>query len=186
MAAIMYDSRLASLDEALAGITIPADIRRTLVLFSVRYFSFDGKMHQGQLVAHNCLKNELRQLFAQLLAMKFPIARVVPVVAYGWSDDASMAANNSHAFNLRLITGTIRFSQHSYGWALDLNPMLNPCITGDGRSCPPGAFHDHHVPGTLYRGSDVVNLFLSYGWTWGGNWSTLRDYQHFEKPLKII
>ncbi len=183
MTTMIFDSQIASLDEALYGIHIPEDIRKTLALVGVNYISFDGRLHQGQIVVHQELVSEVRFLFTQLFSMKFPIAQVVPVCVYDWNDDQSMRANNSSGFNFRMITGTDRYSEHSYGWALDLNPMLNPCMTSDGRINPPGAFHDAHMPGTLTRESSAVKLFTSNGWTWGGNWQTLRDYQHFQKPL---
>jgi hypothetical protein len=25
-------------------------------------------------------------------------------------------------------------------------------------------------------------LFIQHGFKWGGNWRTVKDYQHFEKP----
>lgn len=28
---------------------------------------------------------------------------------------------------------------------------------------------------------ECVEVFTKYGWSWGGNWKTLKDYPHFEK-----
>ena len=49
---------------------------------------------------------------------------------FGGSDDDSMAANNSSAFNCRPVTSGGGFSEHSYGTAIDLNPVQNPYLSG--------------------------------------------------------
>jgi len=69
---------------------------------------------------------------------------------------------------------------HAYGYALDINPMQNPYIKGK-IVVPPGALYDINKPGTLISSSPVVKIFIRLGWTWGGNWKSLKDYQHFEK-----
>lgn len=34
-------------------------------------------------------------------------------------------------------------------------------------------------PGMILRGGVVVGAFRDIGWSWGGDWRTLKDYQHF-------
>lgn len=176
------DSGFASLREALEGIEVPREIRNTLVLSTVSYLSFDGLIHSGQLVIHQELESEVKAIFAELRSIEFPIEKVIPIGAYGWDDEASMADNNSSAFNYRFILGTTRLSNHSFGRALDLNPMLNPYNARDGKVHPPGATHNPAVPGTLFKGSEAVRIFTERGWIWGGNWTVPVDYQHLEKP----
>jgi hypothetical protein len=31
----------------------------------------------------------------------------------------------------------------------------------------------------IHAGDPVVRAFRSVGWRWGGNWRSLKDYQHF-------
>lgn len=177
-------SQFASLEEAIRGIEIPSEIQQTLALIAVPHLSFDGNHCQGQLVVHKDLAEEIRWLFNALFHMRFPIHSIIPVCAYEWNDTATMQANNSSAFNIRRIEGTDRYSQHSYAWALDINPVQNPCF--DHRSStiePKGARYDVSVPGTLVQDSSVVQLFRTYGWIWGGDWTSLQDYMHFEKRL---
>jgi hypothetical protein len=99
-----------------------------------------------------------------------------------------MAANNTSAFNCRDITGTVgRFSNHSWGRAVDINPLTNPYVKGDSVLPPTGrAYLDRTQshPGSILRGSLIVKEFESRGWTWGGTWTDRKDYQHFEKPAK--
>ena len=182
---MIIDSQFASLEEAIAGSEIPEEIREILALVTVKHLSFDGEIHQGQMVIHKELADEVSALFVQLLEIRFPIYSVIPVSVFGWSDEASMAANNTSAFNIRLINdGSGRYSQHSYAWCIDINPMQNPCLDfRTDTSEPQGAIYDPSVPGALVQNSRVVNLFRSYGWVWGGDWTSLHDYMHFEKRL---
>ena len=184
MSVLVIDSSFASLKEAIQNpkVPIPKQVRRTLVLVTVYYYSFDGLVHQGQLVVHRALKREIEEIFRKLLTLRFPIKKVVPISLYDWDDDASMADNNSSAFNYRLILGTDRLSNHSFGLAVDLNPLQNPYFARDGKVYPQGAVHDPSVPGTIARDGPVVSLFKARGWTWGGDWTIPVDYQHFEKP----
>ncbi len=170
-----------TLEEALSGLTFPEDIRKSLVLLDVRHFGFDEHVHHGQLVVHQAMATETSTIFEKLFEMRFPIERVVPVVEYGWDDDRSMAANNSSAFNYRLISGTDRLSNHSHGLAVDINPALNPYTQKDGLVVPPGATYDPTRSGTITKDGPVVALFSAHGWGWGGDWER-KDWQHFEKP----
>jgi hypothetical protein len=93
-----------------------------------------------------------------------------------------MLANNTSAFNYRKVTGGKYLSRHAYGFAIDINPVQNPYIKGR-IVLPPNAVYDTSKPGTLACDSLVVTTFIRLGWTWGGNWKSLKDYQHFEKVL---
>ncbi len=102
---------------------------------------------------------------------------------YRASDFRSIEADNTSAFNCRYVDGTTRWSEHAYGRAIDVNPIENPYVTGDGR-----VFHDAsvpfvdrspHRPGMAVPGGELVEAFAAAGWGWGGFWSGARDYQHF-------
>ncbi len=168
-----------TLDEALRNKDIPADIRKTLELVVVPYFSFEEREETGYLVVHKDLVNDVRKIFATLAEQHFLIEKMIPVSAYGWDDDVSMEDNNSSAFNYRTIAGTERLSNHAFGRAVDINPRLNPYVRGD-YVAPRGATYDPRKPGTVTP--EIADLFISRGWIWGGNWSDRKDWQHFEKP----
>lgn len=169
-----------NLEQALAGKEIPHHIKETLVLIDVEYWSFDECECTGQLVIHWELAAEVEAIFMEIKAARFPIEKIIPVSAYGWSDDASMEDNNSSAFNYRNIVGGENLSQHAYGRAIDINPRLNPYVKG-GVILPPNAVYSPDVPGTVISEGPVVEAFLKRGWDWGGNWERLKDWQHFEK-----
>lgn len=169
-----------TLEEALKGKPIPREITDTLELVTVPYISFAGSIEEGQLVVHTDLVKDVYAIFPRLADMGFPIEKMIPVVAYGWDDDVSMAANNTSAFNYRPIAGTVRMSQHAYGRAIDINPVQNPYVGTDGVIAPPGAVYDTAVRGTIT--AEVASLFTSRGWGWGGDWTDRKDWQHFQKP----
>jgi peptidoglycan LD-endopeptidase CwlK len=170
-----------TLAEALHGKEIPGEIRDALTLVTVPYFSFAELKGEGQLVVHKALAEDVEAIFLELFTTRFPIHHITPIVAYGWNDDVSMAANNTSAFNYRTIAGTTRLSHHATGRAIDINPVQNPYVGVDGSVAPLGATYDLSQQGTI--ANDVVAVFKSYGWEWGGDWSDRKDWQHFQKPV---
>lgn len=170
-----------TLDQALQGTEAPYAITKNLRLIDVQYFSFDGKLHQGQLIIHKNLLVDIEKIFNLIKLSKFPIAKVIPIVKYQWQDSLSMADNNSSAFNYRVMANSSKLSYHAHGVAIDFNPVQNPYIKGTNTQ-PAGATYDMEKKGTLTKQSPVYLLFKKMGWEWGGDWQTLKDYQHFEKP----
>ena len=177
---MIVDSNM-SFAEAIAGTDAPPDVIGNLCLVEVCYCSFDGKLHQGQLVVHEELRQDLSDIFTLIKNTGFKVAKAIPIVRYGWSDDLSMADNNSSAFNYRFVACTERLSLHAVGRSVDINPFLNPVFYEDGVSAPPGASYDLTAEGTLSGEGPVVQAFKSKGWRWGGNFESIRDYHHFEK-----
>jgi hypothetical protein len=168
-----------SFEEAIAGTGAPDEVRRALSLIAVRYLSFDGALHEGQIVVHESLAADIRIAFGELRARSFPIAKAIPIVHYDWDDEASMQDNNSSAFNYRPIAGTDRLSNHALGRALDINTFLNPYVRGE-IVAPKGATYDPAHPGAVTP--EIAAIFKSRGWRWGGDWTDRKDWQHFEKP----
>jgi peptidoglycan L-alanyl-D-glutamate endopeptidase CwlK len=177
---IIVDSQM-SFFEAIEGTTAPEEIVDSLSLVDVLYYSFDGKRHQGQLVVKSELEDDVYEIFALIEHLKFPVGKVIPVVAYSWDDHASMAANNSSSFNFRLIEGTTKLSMHSLGKAVDINPVQNPVIYPNG-VIPEGAKYLPQNKGTFTADNAIVREYIKRGWHWGGNFDQPKDYHHFEKP----
>ena len=166
---------------SVAGTAAPREVIEALCLISVRYVGFDGRLHEGQLVVHRELAADLEEIFALTETLKFPVAGVIPVVRYGWSDAASMAADNTSAFNYRKIAGKDRLSCHANGRAIDINPRRNPVVYPDGQITPAGALYRPGSPGTFTGEHPIVGALLERGWRWGGHFDHMRDYHHFEK-----
>lgn len=179
---IIIDSDFSD-ETAISGTNAPEEIRKNLRLITVQYYSFDNKLHKGQIVIHKSLTDDVKSLFNIIKEQKFPVARVIPIVKYRWDDQKSMSDNNTSAFNYRFITGTNKLSYHSFGMAIDINPLLNPYIKDD-RVLPEEAEYDPAIKGTITKNSFLVKEFKKLGWAWGGDWKDRKDYQHFEKKLE--
>jgi len=157
---------------------------RDLRVVHVSYRGFDGSARVGALVVHRRVAADVVAIFRRLYAARFPIRRMTPISAYRGSDDASMAADNTSAFNCRRAVGSATggWSQHAYGLAIDVNPVENPYVL-NGRALPPAgrAYVDrgHVRSGMAVRGGVLVRTFESVGWKWGGRWTGAPDYQHF-------
>ncbi len=162
------------------GCPVPVESLRLLTL---NYWDFDGKVQTGELVIHRDHADEVLSVMRGLFDRRFPIERMELIDKYQGDDDLSVAANNTSAFNCRPVTGRPGvWSQHAYGWALDINPVQNPYIS-NGVVSPPSAarFKDRSLkePGMVLAGDSVVRSFGAIGWKWGGNWRNPKDYQHF-------
>jgi D-alanyl-D-alanine carboxypeptidase len=159
----------------------PLDVA-SLRAVDVSHFGYDGEVHTGRLVVAEDVAEDLVAIMSRLFEAGFPIERMEPVDAYGGDDDLSMAANNTSAFNCRPVIGGSSWSEHSYGSAIDVNPLVNPYVMGATVLPPEGAaYADRTVeaPGMIHDDDLVVQAFAAHGWTWGGTWSSPKDYQHF-------
>ena len=148
---------------------------------TVGYRGFDGADHLGELVVAATAAAAVVQVFRQLYDDGYPIASLRLVDDFGGSDDRSMAANNTSAFNCRAVTGGVEFSEHSYGTAIDLNPVQNPYVLGTLVSPEQGRSYVGRpaAAGVIHAGDRVVAAFDRIGWRWGGAWTSPIDYQHF-------
>ena len=145
------------------------------------YRGFDGRDHLGEMVVATVVAPQVITVFHRLYQAHWPIRRMTLVDDFRGSDDASMAADNTSGFNCRPSTGGAEFSQHSYGRAIDLDPLENPYV-GGGQVLPPAgtSFVDRpDSPGVIHDGDAPTEAFGSIGWSWGGDWSSPQDFQHF-------
>lgn len=106
----------------------PPRILKSIVQVDVDYVDFSGKVRVGVVEVNAKLAGDIRKFFAEAMRLRFPINRVAPASECRWNDDLLMAENVSSGFNYRLIDGTGLPSLHSYGAAIDINPVQNPYI----------------------------------------------------------
>jgi hypothetical protein len=158
----------------------PAGLRA----ISLTFWGFDGRAHQGTLIGSAGAVPAYVTAFRAMYAARFPIRQLRPVSAYGGSDNRSMAADNTSAFNCRyaVANGPKHWSMHAYGGAIDINPRENPYRL-NGKVLPPAGkpYMDRSNvrSGMIVTGSAAVHAFSAIGWGWGGRWSSTPDYQHF-------
>ncbi|MFB7254534.1 M15 family metallopeptidase [Streptomyces nojiriensis] len=162
------------------GCPVPPERLR---LVRMNHWGFDGTVHRGELVVHEDVVAPVLRAFGKAFDARFPIRRMRVMAEYGGSDDAAMADDNTSAFNCRKVTGDpTRMSRHSWGDAVDINPVENPYVDVGGTSHPPnGSAHldrGSTRPGMIAPDGVVTRAFREIGWYWGGRWSP-PDYQHF-------
>lgn len=152
-----------------------------LAYVTAAHVTFDGGAVRGELVVAAKLAPRVVELLRRLYALGFPIRQLRLVDDFAGSDDASMAADNSSAFNFRVVAGTDVLSQHALGRAIDLNPVENPWRKPDRIVPPAGAeFADRTRvrPGMIVRPGPVVAALDELGWEWGGDWRHAFDDHH--------
>ncbi len=157
---------------------------KDLRLLTIPYYGFDNQIHQGILIVNKHIVHTTLYIFHQLFERHFPIQEMVLIDHYNKEQRKVLNEINTIAFNCRRMTGnTHLFSIHSYGLAIDINPLLNPYISNHLVIPHQGIkFINRHlkVPGMINRGDYIYHLFTQQGWQWGGNWRTIKDYMHFE------
>lgn len=190
--AVVVDSQM-TVDQAVRANLArecPPAIAKRQELVEVSYFARDGRLHKGQLVLDSSLVEDARAVFEVIRQTRFPVESVIPIAHQAFARDGraddlkSMEANNTSGFNFRPQTGSRKLSAHACGLAIDLNPGQNPYAKGRGAArivLPPGAVYDRSVPGTLTADHPVTRKFKELGWKWGGEFRSLKDFQHFEK-----
>jgi hypothetical protein len=154
---------------------------------------FNNEVCEGKLIVNVQVADDIMEIFKELFDAKYQIEKIKLIDEYDANDDASMEDNNTSAFNFRLIDGQDTISDHSYGIAIDINPLYNPYVRsgfGDRDVLP--------VNGTVYadrtkdfehkivKGDVCYNAFINRGWKWGGEWNSPIDYQHFYKEIVTV
>lgn len=148
----------------------------------------EGRTFVGEIIVHKRIASKVLKIFRKLYDAAYPIERMVLIDNYGADDETSMRANNTSGFNFRMVAGTTVVSKHGYGLAIDINPLYNPYVKTrkDGSLFVQPACAKDYIDRTLNFEYKIQNgdlchrLFVENGFTWGGAWTKLKDYQHFE------
>lgn len=155
-----------------------------LSLLTLTYWNFDGRAVSGEMVVNNTVVDDVITTFERLFDIGFPIEEMALVDDYGGDDKRAMAANVTASFNCRYVDGTERWSNHAFGLAIDINPLINPWAR-EGNVLPlEGTGYTSRadpVPGMINPGDPIIDVFADVGWSWGGAW-TPADYMHFSQP----
>lgn len=171
-----------------------ADAAPKITLDELRYvhilhYDFDGNPAEGELICNEYIAQDLVEIFYQLYCSEYYLEKVLLIDEYDGDDVASMEDNNTSCFNYRTVPGKSSLSKHSYGLAIDINPLYNPYITysKDGTMNVSPTSGESYADRTLsfpYKIDEedlCYKLFIQHGFTWGGNWNHSKDYQHFQK-----
>jgi hypothetical protein len=155
---------------------------RDLRYVQVVFHGFDGRPHTGELIVRQGHARNVAAVFRRLYRARFPIEEMRLPTTSRRDPTPSGDGNGTGAMVCRATTGGSSYSAHAYGLAIDLNPFQNP-YAKDGLVIPERASsyldRSWHRPGMIRRDGLVVRAFARIGWSWGGDWRTLKDYQHF-------
>lgn len=163
--------------------------RSDLRYLRLLHYTADGHIQLGELVCHKDISADLVDIFRALFEARYPIESMTLVDDYGADDIRSMEHNNTTCFNYRVVAGSRKLSAHSLGKAVDLNPLYNPYVKrradGNVKVSPDGgrpyADRTKAFKYKIDRTDLAYKLFKKHGFAWGGDWRSLKDYQHFEK-----
>jgi hypothetical protein len=169
------------------GCPVPIEDLRVLTF---NYLGLNGEVDRGPLVVNATVAEDVLWVFRQLFDAGFPMKRVGLARAFHerrWEEQPDSRRSVTASFNCRVVITPAgpgsTFSQHSYGLAIDVNPLQNPFVRSDGwvrnRYAEPYVDRSRNLPGMIHEGDVVVRSFAAIGWTWGGHWSGDRDYMHF-------
>jgi len=154
------------------------------------YKDFRGKAVVGEIIVHKDVSTEVTEIFEALYEADYPVHKMRLVSDYKGNDWQSIESDNTSAFNCRSATGSKKWSKHSYGKAIDINPIENPYISRKGYISHKASLTYRkrvHKKSTsadkalLLKNDKATKIFKKYGWIWGGDWSGVKDYQHFSK-----
>ncbi|MCH1865408.1 M15 family metallopeptidase [Nocardioides sp. CFH 31398] len=161
------------------GCPVAAD---DLAWVRVTFRGFDGERHTGELLLASEWARPMVRVFRALWDADFPLEELRITRPAELDAPPTGDGNNSGAFVCRPVTGGTSYSEHAYGRAIDLNPFQNP-YERDDLVVPELASawldRDRDLPGMIRPGDAVVRAFARIGWQWGGDYTSLKDYQHF-------
>ena len=180
--------------EYITGTSYPADGAEEISYEDLRYvhvlhYDFNGETAHGELICNQAIAQDLVEIFYELYLAEYRIEKIRLIENYDGDDNASMEDNNTSCFNYRPVTGQDNLSRHALGLAVDINPFYNPYIRGTqegGRIVLPEGSETYadrslDFPYKIDSQDLCCRLFLEHGFIWGGNWNSVKDYQHFQK-----
>ena len=145
-----------------------------------------GQTQLGEMVVNASIAERVVRVFRKLYEAGYRIEKMVLIDDYDGDDERSMEDNNTSAFNFRKVAGTTKLSNHARGLAIDLNTRYNPYVTRRGvspKNGKPYAFNRNRrkdIPYKIDHQDLAYKLFKAEGFIWGGDWKSVKDYQHFE------
>lgn len=162
--------------------------RNDLQHVKVIHWDYDNQMHIGEMICNKQIAHTVCLIMRKLFDAKYPIQRMVLPDVYNADDEAQMRDNNSSCFCYRSISGSTKLSKHARGLAVDINTLYNPYYKDreDGtRYVQPSTAEEYcdrtkTFPYKIDHDDLCFKLFTEEGFEWGGDWTSCKDFQHFE------
>lgn len=155
-----------------------------LSYLTVTHFGFDQRFHTGEMIVNASVAEDIVDVFRQLHEARFPIEQMRVITKEEIDAHPTGDWNDTTSFVCRPAVGSTSWSQHAYGFAVDLNPFHNPYLKGDlvlPELASVYTDRDAVRVGMIVPGDVATEAFAGIGWGWGGNWSSLKDWMHFSQ-----
>lgn len=119
--------------------------------------------------AHPALRAELHQIYSEICQRLTgrSFCRFTQVLRT-FDEQNALYAQGRTAPGSKVTNARGGQSYHNYGMAVDI------CLIIDGKTASWEVGEDW---------MKCVDVFRSYGWEWGGDWTSFKDYPHFQKDL---
>jgi len=155
-----------------------------LSYLTMTHFGFDQRFHTGEMIVNASVAEDVVEVFRQLHEARFPIEQMRVITKEEIDAHPTGDWNDTTSFVCRPAVGSTSWSQHAYGFAVDLNPFHNPYLKGDlvlPELASVYTDRDAVRVGMVVPGDVATQAFAGIGWGWGGNWSSLKDWMHFSQ-----
>lgn len=168
--------------------------REDLRYLKVLHYNYDHRIQVGEIIVNAAIAEDVRNIFYELFEQEYEIESMRLIDKF-WTGDSvssdtnSIENNNTSSFNYRVVPGTKKLSNHAAGYAIDINPLQNPYVKYDQNGKLVHYYKDmeqyldreSEKPHMITHEDICYQIFTKYGFTWGGDWKSSKDYQHFEK-----
>lgn len=158
--------------------------RRDLSYVTTTFWGFDREPHTGELILHRSVAADVVDVFRALYRARWPIEEMRVTSRPELNEPPTGDGNNTSAFVCRPVRLGDEWSQHAYGFAVDVNPFHNPYVRGDLILPELATWYrdrSRRRPGMIRSGDVVTSAFERIGWSWGGGWTTAKDWMHFSR-----
>ena len=149
---------------------------------TMSFWGFDGRAHTGEMIVNATFADRVTTVFRTLFNAGFTIEAMRVTSAADLAAPPTGDGNATSGFACRPVVTQTSWSAHASGLAIDVNPFCNPYLKGD-LVLPElaSSYLDRRDrrPGMIFPGDAVVKAFAAIGWSWGGDWTSPRDLQHF-------
>ena len=183
----------------ITGISYPADDKDIAITYDdlryvkVKYYDFYDEVQDGEIICNKLIAQDIVDIFYELYLNGYQIEKIKLIDEYGGDDTLSMEDNNTSSFNYRVVENTTSLSKHALGLAIDINPFYNPYLVFGGNPdgtdyiSPKGSEsfvnRDLDFDHKIDKNDLCYKLFKAHGFTWGGDWKSCKDWQHFQKAF---
>lgn len=194
-----YTELSDEIKDRITGISYPADDSNIQISYddlryvSVKYYDFYDEVQTGEIICNKLIAQDIVDIFYELYLNGYQIEKIKLIDEYGGDDTLSMEDNNTSSFNYRVVENTSSLSKHALGLAIDINPFYNPYLVYGGNPdgtdyiSPKGSEsfvnRDLDFSHKIDRNDLCYKLFKAHGFTWGGDWKSCKDWQHFQKTI---